>query len=56
MRLHLIWQPMRGKQSNKEKKRNALAMANLTMAMKTNESMSVVHESNTDEWPHGLAH
>ena len=31
-------------------------MANLTMAMKTNEAMSVVYESYTDEWPQGLAH
>ena len=45
---------MRGKQADKAKKRNALAMANLTMAMKTNEAMSVVYESYTDEWPQGF--
>ena len=45
-----------GKSADKAKKRNALAMANLTTAMKTNEAMSVVYESYTAEWPQGLAH
>jgi len=44
------------KAANEAKKRNAIAMANLTMAMSTEEAMSVVYESYSNEWPGGLAH
>jgi hypothetical protein len=36
-------------------KRNAIAMANLTMAFETEALMGMIHKSITDEWPSGLA-
>ena len=38
-------------------KRNAIAMANLTMAFTTDATMALVYESlNDEDWPGGLAH
>lgn len=38
------------------KKRNAIAVAQLTMAFTSNGTMALVYEAVTDEWPSGLAH
>jgi hypothetical protein len=38
------------------KKRNAVAMANLTMAFETDGVMALVYESVTSAWRSGLAH
>jgi hypothetical protein len=38
------------------KKRNQVAMANLTMAFQSEGSMSLIYESKTSAWPMGLAH
>jgi hypothetical protein len=40
----------------KAKKRNAIAMANLTMACTSAMTMGLVYEAQTEEWPGGLAH
>jgi hypothetical protein len=38
-------------------KRNAIAVANLTMAIKTDAIMALVYESlNNDDWPGGVLH
>ena len=37
------------------KKRNAVAMANLTMAFTTDEAMSLVYDAASTDWPAGLA-
>jgi hypothetical protein len=38
-------------------KRNAIAVANLTMAFTTDATMALVYEAlNDDDWPGGLAH
>ena len=39
----------------KARKRNAVAVANLTMAFTTDEAMSIVYDSATTSWPSGLA-
>jgi hypothetical protein len=40
----------------KAKKRNAIAMANLTMAFTSEMTMGLVHKAQTEEWPGGLAY
>jgi hypothetical protein len=40
----------------KAKKRNAIAMANLTMAFTSEITMGLVYKAQTEEWPGGLAH
>jgi hypothetical protein len=40
----------------KAKKRNAIAMANLTMAFTSKMTMGLVYKAQTEEWPGGLAH
>jgi hypothetical protein len=40
----------------KAKKRNAIAMANLTMAFTSEMTMGLVYKAQTEEWPGGLAH
>jgi hypothetical protein len=39
----------------KAKKRNAIAMANLTMAFTREITMGLVYKAQTEEWPGGLA-
>ena len=39
----------------KARKRNAVAVANLTMAFTTEEAISIVYDSATTSWPSGLA-
>ena len=39
----------------KARKRNAVAVANLTMAFTTDKAMSIVYDSATTSWPSGLA-
>jgi hypothetical protein len=38
------------------KKRNAVAMANLSMAFTSEGTMGLVYKAMTAEWPNGLAH
>ena len=45
-----------GKKKAAAKRRNALAVANLTMAFTTEATICLVYESVTEEWPSGLAH
>ena len=45
-----------GKKKIEAKKRNTVAMANLTMALTTNNALSIVYKSMNDEWPGGLAY
>jgi hypothetical protein len=40
----------------KAKKRNAIAMANLTMAFTSEMTMGLVYKAQAEEWPGGLAH
>jgi hypothetical protein len=40
----------------KAKKRNAIAMANLTMAFTREMTMGLVYKAQTEEWPEGLAY
>ena len=40
----------------KAKKRNAIAMANLTMAFTREMTMGLVYKAQTEEWPRGLAY
>jgi hypothetical protein len=40
----------------KAKKRNAIAMANLTMAFTSEMTMGLVYNAQTEEWPGGLAY
>jgi hypothetical protein len=40
----------------KAKKRNDIAMANLTMAFTSEITMGLVYKAQTEEWPGGLAH
>jgi hypothetical protein len=40
----------------KAKKRNAIAMANLTMAFTSEMTMGLVYKAQTEEWPGGLAY
>ena len=39
----------------KAKKRNDIAMANLTMAFTSEMTMGLVYKAQTEEWPGGLA-
>lgn len=45
-----------GKASTAAKQRNALAMANLTMAFETEGLLGIVYKSTSSRWPAGLAH
>lgn len=45
-----------GKKSDAARKRNAIAVANLTMAFTTDSTMSMVYKAQTDDWPSGKAH
>ena len=45
-----------GKKKAAAKKRNAIAVANLTMAFTTEATMCLVYETVSSEWPSGLAH
>jgi hypothetical protein len=40
----------------KAKKRNAIAMANLTMVFTSETTMGLVYKAQTEEWPGGLAY
>jgi hypothetical protein len=40
----------------KAKKKNAIAMANLTMAFTSEMTMGLVYKAQTEEWPGGLAY
>jgi hypothetical protein len=40
----------------KAKKRNDIAMANLTMAFTSKMTMGLVYKEQTEEWPGGLAY
>jgi hypothetical protein len=40
----------------KAKKRNDIAMANLTMAFTSKMTMGLVYKTQTEEWPGGIAH
>ena len=46
----------RGKLALAAKKRNAIAVANLTMAFTTDGTMALVYKAKTNAWPSGLAH
>ena len=45
-----------GKREEAAKKRNALAMANLTMAFTSESTMGLVYKAMSTDWPSGLAH
>ena len=45
-----------GKRQEAAKKRNAVAMANLTMAFTTEATMGLVYKAMSNDWPGGLAH
>jgi len=45
-----------GKKQALAKKRNAIAVANLSMAFTTEGTMGIIYKSMTSEWPSGLAH
>jgi hypothetical protein len=45
-----------GKLTAAAKKRNAIAVANMTMAFTTDGMMAIVYKSKTSVWPSGLAH
>eukprot|EP00567_Pseudictyota_dubia_P000197 CAMPEP_0197464978 /NCGR_PEP_ID=MMETSP1175-20131217/64306_1 /TAXON_ID=1003142 /ORGANISM="Triceratium dubium, Strain CCMP147" /LENGTH=131 /DNA_ID=CAMNT_0043000981 /DNA_START=172 /DNA_END=567 /DNA_ORIENTATION=+ len=45
-----------GKKAAAAKKRNAIAMANLTLAFTTESAMNWVYKAMTSAWPTGLAH
>ena len=45
-----------GRLSEAARKRNAVAMANLTMAFESEVAMTCVYEAMTEDWPSGLAH
>jgi len=45
-----------GKKKAAAKKRNAIAVANLTMAFTTEATMCLVYKTVSSEWPSGLAH
>ena len=45
-----------GKKEVKAKARNAVAMANLTMAFTSEGTMKLVYKAMTSDWPSGLAH
>ena len=45
-----------GKKQAAAKKRNALAMANMTMAFTSEGLMALVYQSQDSEWPGGLVH
>ena len=45
-----------GKLIEAAKKRNAIAMANMTMAFTSEGTIALVYEAMTDDWPGGLAH
>ena len=45
-----------GKKMTVVKKRNAIAVLNLTMAFTTDSTMALVYKAKTDGWPNGLAH
>jgi hypothetical protein len=45
-----------GKEQAAAVKRNAIAMANLTMAFTSEATMGLVFKAKTTEWPSGLAH
>jgi hypothetical protein len=40
----------------KAKRRNAIAMANLTMAFTSESTMGLIYKAQTEEWPGGLEH
>jgi hypothetical protein len=46
----------KGKNQIAAKKRNAAAMANLTMAFNSEATMGLVFKAKTQDWPSGLAH
>jgi hypothetical protein len=46
----------KGKRQRACKARNAVAVANLTMAFETDQLMSLVYQAQTTDWPGGLAH
>jgi hypothetical protein len=45
-----------GKMVAAAKKRNALAMANLTMAFQTENLFGIIYKTMSTDWPAGLAH
>jgi hypothetical protein len=45
-----------GKKIAAAKERNALAMANLTMAFKTENLFGIIYKTVSTDWPAGLAH
>ena len=45
-----------GKKEEAAKNRNAIAMANLTMAFTSEATMGLVYKAKTNDWPSGLAH
>jgi hypothetical protein len=45
-----------GKLMGAAKKRNAIAMANMTMAFTSEGTIALVYEAMNDDWPGGLAH
>lgn len=45
-----------GKEPEAAKMRNAIAMANLTMAFTSEAAMSLVYKAQSTDWPGGLAH
>jgi hypothetical protein len=45
-----------GKEQAAAKKRNAIAMANLTMAFTSETTMGLVWKAMSSDWPGGLAH
>jgi hypothetical protein len=45
-----------GKKQAAAKKRNIIAVANLTMSFNTNGAMALIYKSKTRRWPNGLAH
>jgi hypothetical protein len=45
-----------GKKQAAAKKRNAIAVANLTMSFTTDRTMAIIYKSKSTSWPNGLAH
>ena len=45
-----------GKMQMRAKRRNKLAMANLTMAFSTDGLLNLIHKAKTTDWPKGLAY
>jgi hypothetical protein len=45
-----------GKMIAAAKERNMLAMANLTMAFKTDNLFGLIHKTMSNDWPAGLVH